>query len=1110
MGQVATMTVKLSADIVSWQKNLDSAEKTFLKSVSNIEKAGKEMSLAVTVPLVAIAGAMTKFAADDEAAMVRFSRIFGPASDAMKAFEKQALLTIPATTGEMDKLLTTTQNFVEQMGIAPRAATALTQQLTTMAADMAAFNGVGIDDAMNALEKGIAGKTRGLVQLGVVITSAMVKQEAYRMGLAATGSELSQSAIAEATLSLIRTKAANQMGEAARTADNAANSFKFLKSATEELLGEWGKELIPAATNVVHTLTDVERSVADLPAPLKDTAIGLGLVAAAAGPVIVVTGSLIRNLTAINALLKTTTGTAGLLGLAKSLGSLSVIAAPLAFFAALLYKSGDATRAARAETDQFTASLGAMTKAQLAAAAAGAQRGIVELDADVAALIKRRPKAPKGPSGFAAGKGAGSFEGAAGEDPALEAQIRAVQLQHDKLMSQLAAVRKAQAEPGHVTIPGGGADAGVDKLSDMIGTLVAQIDQIAKFAGPLPAEAQSAYDSIGKALATLNNLGSAFVRNPGESGTEFKKRVDEIGQLQDALAKVADMKFAGLSLPKIDMQAGLDKQIEKIYKAALDSVPKQQLADSFLQPLRDAVDTATVQAARLSIENAAKIANGQTPVDVDKAMAGARTTAANMAVDLKRAVDAMNLPGTPSEVLEEKKRILEAIDTLLKSINAGSTKSPVDHLAESLTVLGTGLHGLADAANALGQQQLGGILNSAGNLASNVSSFSTADSAAAQITAGAGIIGSSIAIFASVFGGQTALQKETQQLMATNNQRLQDVAVKLSGFTSGGANVDRVAQFMRAVSSPLSGSLGLFGLIGGLSDQMKLLGPILAQYGLTIAQVEQAAKDLGFTIQNANGTINQTAFQAFATGIADATKAVFKFGATMSDQQSYLDLADKLAGKTTDQDALNRAIQLIRTVAPAMLPGNVDTSSAAGRAAIRKQLQDDLARAMAGTISIADFGGFQNIGEFESAIGSAADGLNTLDNAANSLTATLSNVPSGFKIALDRYIASAPTLPGIPGAPPVVPGTDTIGPVALPIPTTPMYPASGNTAAPQVTYQGNTYTVSINVDGATLADPAMIADTIASAVQDKLDQFEHNDSYRGGATVRSNAQRRLQ
>jgi len=1109
MGQVATMTVKLSADIVSWQKNLDSAEKTFLKSASNIEKAGKEMSLAVTVPLVAIAGAMTKFAADDEAAMVRFSRIFGPASDAMKAFEKQALLTIPATTGEMDRLLATTQNFVEQMGIAPRAATALTQQLTTMAADMAAFNGVGIDDAMNALEKGIAGKTRGLVQLGVVITSAMVKQEAYRMGLAATGSELSQSAIAEATLSLIRTKAANQMGEAARTADNAANSFKFLRSATEELLAEWGKELIPATTAAVHALTDVTRSVTDLPAPLKDTAIAFGVVAAAAGPVIVVTGSLIRNLTAINALLKTTTGTAGLLGLAKSLGSLSVIAAPLAFFAALLYKSGDATRAARAETDQFTASLGAMTKAQLAAAAAGAQRGIVELDADVAALIKRRPKAPKGPSGFAAGKGAGSFEGAAGEDPALEAQIRAVQLQHDKLMSQLAAVRKAQAEPGHVTIPGGGADAGVDKLSDMIGTLVAQIDQIAKFAGPLPAEAQSAYDSIGKALATLNNLGSAFVRNPGESGTEFKKRVDEIGQLQDALAKVADMKFAGLSLPKIDMQAGLDKQIEKIYKAALDSVPKQQLADSFLQPLRDAVDTATVQAARLSIENAAKIANGQTPVDVDKAMAGARTTAANMAVDLKRAVDAMNLPGTPSEVLEEKKRILEAIDTLLKSINAGSTKSPVDHLAESLTVLGTGLHGLADAANALGQQQLGGILNSAGNLASNVSSFSTADSAAAQITAGAGIIGSSIAIFASVFGGQTALQKETQQLMATNNQRLQDVAVKLSGFTSGGANVDRVAQFTRT-AAPISGSLGLFGLIGGLSDQMKLLGPILAQYGLTIAQVEQAAKDLGFTIQNTNGTINQTAFQAFSTGIADATKAVFEFGSTMSDQQGLLDLTDKLAGKTSDQDSLNRAIQLIRTVAPAMLPGNVDTSSAAGRAAIRKQLQDDLSRALAGTISIADFGGFQNIGEFESAIGTAADGLNTLDNAANSLTATLSNVPTGFKIALDRYIASAPTLPSIPGAPPIVSGTDTIGPIALPTPTTPMYPASGNTAAPQVTYQGNTYTVSIQVDGATLADPTMIADTIASAVQDKLDQFAQDDSMRGGATVRSNAQRRLQ
>jgi hypothetical protein len=141
-----------------------------------------------------------------------------------------------------------------------------------------------------------------------------------------------------------------------------------------------------------------------------------------------------------------------------------------------------------------------------------------------------------------------------------------------------------------------------------------------------------------------------------------------------------------------------------------------------------------------------------------------------------------------------------------------------------------------------------------------------------------------------------------------------------------------------------------------------------------------------------------------------------------------------------------------------------------------------------------------------------AEAAQRASGALDSLTASLTNGPTGFKIALDRYLASAATLPGVPA---ITPGTDTIGPVSMQTPTTPMYPAmpvkpsTSLTAspAPNVTYEGDTYTLTLQIDGATLADPQKIAAVIGPAVFDEFSKLSQQSAARGGATRLSTAQR---
>src|SRR5665213_1794712 len=97
---------------------------------------------------------------------------------------------IPETRAEIEQLLGTTQAFVSQLGLAPRATIAMTESLTKLAGDIAAFRHLDITDVMQTLERGMAGRTQGLVGLGIAINKAEVAQKAYSMGLAQEGEKL--------------------------------------------------------------------------------------------------------------------------------------------------------------------------------------------------------------------------------------------------------------------------------------------------------------------------------------------------------------------------------------------------------------------------------------------------------------------------------------------------------------------------------------------------------------------------------------------------------------------------------------------------------------------------------------------------------------------------------------------------------------------------------------------------------------------------------------------------------------------------------------------------------------------------------------------------------
>ena len=94
------------------------------------------------------------------------------------------------------------------LGFARDKSAELSKALAQLATDVGSFNNVATPDVANAFTSAIVGNHEAVRRFGIVLTEASVKQEAYRMGIAETDSELNsqQKVLARVSILLSSTK----------------------------------------------------------------------------------------------------------------------------------------------------------------------------------------------------------------------------------------------------------------------------------------------------------------------------------------------------------------------------------------------------------------------------------------------------------------------------------------------------------------------------------------------------------------------------------------------------------------------------------------------------------------------------------------------------------------------------------------------------------------------------------------------------------------------------------------------------------------------------------------------------------------------------------------
>ena len=138
--------------------------------------------------------------------------------------------------------------------------------MVELAADMSSAKNVPLAEALDKIRAGLIGESEPLRTMGVLLSEARVKEEAYATGIAARGTELSITEKVEARMNIIlgRFRGDARDGDLVATQESSANQWRAIKNAVKDNLTMLGQHFMPVFVEVLGYMRQVVEVAIDL------------------------------------------------------------------------------------------------------------------------------------------------------------------------------------------------------------------------------------------------------------------------------------------------------------------------------------------------------------------------------------------------------------------------------------------------------------------------------------------------------------------------------------------------------------------------------------------------------------------------------------------------------------------------------------------------------------------------------------------------------------------------------------------------------------------------------------------------------------------------------
>lgn len=217
----------------------------------------------VTAAAVTVGKDMVELASNAKEAEAAFEATFGQAIPEFGNFIEDFSAKAGLATFELKDLLKTSGSVLQGIDFTAEASANLSQQLATVAGDVAAFNNVqgGTQPVLEAFTKALLGERESLKTYGIAISEAEVQTKAFEMTGKSSAAELTRQEKALATYELLVKKSATTQGYLNAEQDSFATKSKQAQARIKELQATLGAELLPIVEQLLPVIIDMVQEV---------------------------------------------------------------------------------------------------------------------------------------------------------------------------------------------------------------------------------------------------------------------------------------------------------------------------------------------------------------------------------------------------------------------------------------------------------------------------------------------------------------------------------------------------------------------------------------------------------------------------------------------------------------------------------------------------------------------------------------------------------------------------------------------------------------------------------------------------------------------------------
>ena len=238
------------------------------KSMFLLQKAVLPAAAAIGSFTAVIAPAI-RAASDFEESASKVDVIFGRASKSVKDFANNAAISLGQSKQDVLNAAGVFGTFGKAAGLAGDDLGLFTTDFVTLATDLASFNNSTPEEAVMAIGAALRGESEPLRRYGILLDDATLKAEATSLGIYKGNKALTSQQKILAAQSAIYKQSGDAQGDFARTSDGLANSQRTLAALFKNFQIQLGQQLLPATTDFVNSLIDINTELQNIPGPLK-------------------------------------------------------------------------------------------------------------------------------------------------------------------------------------------------------------------------------------------------------------------------------------------------------------------------------------------------------------------------------------------------------------------------------------------------------------------------------------------------------------------------------------------------------------------------------------------------------------------------------------------------------------------------------------------------------------------------------------------------------------------------------------------------------------------------------------------------------------------------